>query len=359
MLHQLRPEALGTAGLIEALREQCEALGYRTGAEVALELGEPVPDDRMPPGAQETLFRIAQEMLANVARHARARQVRLWLGRQGEEVVLRVVDDGQGFDPAAETSGMGLRNLKERADSLRGKLEVASTPGSGARTDRPHPAGPFLVPAAVEAAGWCSRNCAYMIVRGGCLCFSLWTGSAAERHRSLEQRALALALPSASYRCRYVLGSASWASLLLLRRPTPVSTTVSQGGAPGLPVHGLVVGPRLTPDAHEVPTDRLGSSFAAAASTPPAPWSGCTAPARSAASGGREPGSGSRQSCRSPSIVALRVGWPLERPGPLTLYPADAFFLAIALVFPYVVSRQPRAEGAPYEPRTKRPASSS
>ena len=133
MLHQLRPEALGTAGLIEALREQCEALGYRTGAEVTLELGEPVPDDRMPPGAQDALFRIGQEMLANVARHARARHVRLWLGRQNEEVMLRIVDDGQGFDPAAEVSGMGLRNLRERAAFLKGSLEVTSTPGAGTR----------------------------------------------------------------------------------------------------------------------------------------------------------------------------------------------------------------------------------
>lgn len=132
MLHQLRPEALGMAGLIEALREQCEALGYRTGADVTLELGEPVPDDRMPPGAPEALFRIGQEMLSNVARHARAHKVRLWLGRQDEDVMLRVVDDGQGFDPAAEASGMGLRNLKERAAALQGKLEVASVPGSGA-----------------------------------------------------------------------------------------------------------------------------------------------------------------------------------------------------------------------------------
>src|SRR5436305_7513893 len=106
MLHQLRPEPLGTAGLVEALREQCEALGYRTGAEVTLELGEPLPDDRMPPGAPEALFRMAQEMMANVARHARAPHVRLWLGRQDEEVLLRIVDHGQGFDPAAVVSGM-------------------------------------------------------------------------------------------------------------------------------------------------------------------------------------------------------------------------------------------------------------
>src|SRR4051812_210659 len=134
MLHQLRPEALGTAGLVEALREQCEALGYRTGAEVTLELGEPLPDDRMPPGAPEALFRMAQEMMANVARHARARRVHVWLGRQDQMVGLHVEDDGQGFSPGAESSGMGLRNLKERAESLSGHFEAASTPGTGTRT---------------------------------------------------------------------------------------------------------------------------------------------------------------------------------------------------------------------------------
>jgi len=146
MLHQLRPEALGTAGLIEALREQCEALGYRSGAEVTLELGEPVPDDRMPPGAPETLFRMAQEMLANVARHARARQVRLWLGRRDEDVELRIEDDGQGFDPAAKAAGMGLRNLRERAESMRGKLEIASTPATGTRVAVRAPLIPLPVP---------------------------------------------------------------------------------------------------------------------------------------------------------------------------------------------------------------------
>jgi two-component sensor histidine kinase len=133
MLHQLRPEALGTAGLIEALREQCEAQGYRTGAEVTLELGEPIPDDRMPPGAQDTLFRIGQEMLANAARHARAQHVRLRLGRQGDALTLTVEDDGQGFDPTAPVSGIGLRNLKERAVSLGGSLKITNRPGAGTR----------------------------------------------------------------------------------------------------------------------------------------------------------------------------------------------------------------------------------
>ncbi len=132
LLHQLRPEALGSIkGFVEALREQCEALGYRSGTQVTVELGEEIPDDRLPPGALEALFRIAQEVLANVARHARASHVRVGLGLQGEAVVLEVADDGQGFSPGAEVSGMGLRNLRERAESLQGTLEIASTPGTG------------------------------------------------------------------------------------------------------------------------------------------------------------------------------------------------------------------------------------
>ena len=131
LLHQLRPEALAAAGLVEALREHCEAHGYRTGAEVKLELGEWAADERLAPGTQETLFRIAQEALANVARHARAHHVRVVLGQSGDMVHIRVQDDGQGFEPATAERGMGLRNLEERAQALRGRCAVESAPGAG------------------------------------------------------------------------------------------------------------------------------------------------------------------------------------------------------------------------------------
>lgn len=134
LLHQLRPQALGSIqGLVEALREQCEALGYRSGAEVTVELGPEIPEDRVPPGTPEALFRMAQEALANVARHARARHVRLWLGRESDTVQLRVEDDGQGFEPATASPGMGLRSLRERAELLHGALEIESTPGTGTK----------------------------------------------------------------------------------------------------------------------------------------------------------------------------------------------------------------------------------
>ncbi|HSG40160.1 MAG TPA: sensor histidine kinase, partial [Thermoanaerobaculia bacterium] len=146
LLHQLTPRALTSAGLIEALREQCEALGYRTGAEVTLELGEAIPDDQLPPGAQETLFRIAQEALSNVARHARAGNVRVWLGGSSGAVWLRIQDDGQGFQPEQATSGMGMRNLKERAESLRGNLVVTSAPKKGTTIEVRIPFNPPSLP---------------------------------------------------------------------------------------------------------------------------------------------------------------------------------------------------------------------
>ena len=131
LLHQLRPEAVAAIGLVEALREQCEALGYRTGADVTLDLGEQAPDDRLVPGTQEAVFRMAQEALANVARHARAQHVRVELGCSGDAVVLRVQDDGQGVYPPATQRGMGLHNLEERAQALGGRCTVESAPGAG------------------------------------------------------------------------------------------------------------------------------------------------------------------------------------------------------------------------------------
>jgi hypothetical protein len=137
LLLQLRPAALANSGLVEALREQCEALAYRTGARIDLDLGDMPPDDRLPAAAQEALFRIAQEALANVARHARASIVRVHLGRlaqdSGEQLVLEIRDDGQGFEPAGPNvgRGMGLQNIRDRLQPFDGIVEVTSAPGQG------------------------------------------------------------------------------------------------------------------------------------------------------------------------------------------------------------------------------------
>ncbi len=145
LLQQLSPAPLEKVGLVQALRDQSEALGYRTDAEVTAEFGELPDDDRLPAGAQESIFRIAQETFSNVARHARASHVRLYLGHRPVEanaprgrrdadgpLTLEIQDDGQGFEVDAVAGGMGLENIRQRVQALGGKLTIKSAPGKGA-----------------------------------------------------------------------------------------------------------------------------------------------------------------------------------------------------------------------------------
>ena len=77
------------------------------------------------------VVQLAREALSNVSRHAEATTCRVSLRRGAEGIVLEIDDDGRGFDVEATTRGMGLRNLRERAESIGGKLEIESTPGEG------------------------------------------------------------------------------------------------------------------------------------------------------------------------------------------------------------------------------------
>ncbi|HEY7832277.1 MAG TPA: sensor histidine kinase, partial [Ktedonobacterales bacterium] len=131
LLQQLRPAPLENVGLVEALRTQCEALGYRTGAVVSFVPGMLPDDSRLAPGTPEAVFRIAQEALANIARHARAGHVWLSLSEADGDLALEVRDDGQGFDPETAAAGMGLANMRQRAAALGGSIQVESLPGAG------------------------------------------------------------------------------------------------------------------------------------------------------------------------------------------------------------------------------------
>jgi signal transduction histidine kinase len=77
------------------------------------------------------VVQLAREALSNVSRHAEATTCRVSLRRGAEGIVLEIDDDGRGFDVGTSTPGMGLRNLRERVESLDGVLEVTSTPGEG------------------------------------------------------------------------------------------------------------------------------------------------------------------------------------------------------------------------------------
>ena len=133
MLDQLRAAPLENVGLVEALKRQCEAVGFRTGAKVAFTPGKLPPDAALPPGAQQAIFRVAQEALSNVARHARAAGLQVALAAGEGSLKLSVQDDGAGFDPEGPAAGMGIRNMRERAAEFGGTLELASSPGHGTR----------------------------------------------------------------------------------------------------------------------------------------------------------------------------------------------------------------------------------
>lgn len=131
MLDQLRATPLENIGLVGALKQQCEALRLRTGAEVVCEIGSLPPNDALQPGVHLALFRAAQESLSNVARHARASSVHVKLDCSGNRLTLTMTDNGSGYEPDIVKNGMGLRNIRERAEEFGGDAHIATKPGAG------------------------------------------------------------------------------------------------------------------------------------------------------------------------------------------------------------------------------------
>jgi signal transduction histidine kinase len=133
MLDQLRAVPLENAGLIEALKKQCEALGFRTGAEVEFQHGTLPSSITLAPGTQDAVFRVAQEALSNIGRHARATRVAVFLTAGGGRLDLMIRDNGAGFDLEKQRRGMGIGNMSARAAEAGGTLDVNSGPGAGTK----------------------------------------------------------------------------------------------------------------------------------------------------------------------------------------------------------------------------------
>jgi PAS domain S-box-containing protein len=131
LIFELRPESLAEEGLVAALEKQAAAVQARRGIAVRAALAA---EPEAPLAAKEALYRIAQEALHNTVKHARARTVDLALESEPGALVLRVSDDGRGFDSGAEFPGhLGLRSMRERATAAGGTLEIESAPGAGTR----------------------------------------------------------------------------------------------------------------------------------------------------------------------------------------------------------------------------------
>ena len=128
--HNLRPPVLD-AGLVEALRWLTRSFAARGGATATFETNR--EDVALSDDASVAMYRVAQEALANIGKHAQARAVTVQLFCDETEAALEIADDGNGFDPGmlSTTPGFGLRGLLERARGLGGWAEVASRPGAG------------------------------------------------------------------------------------------------------------------------------------------------------------------------------------------------------------------------------------
>ena len=127
---ELRPKALDDFGLVPALERLAQSFTEQTGIEVDLEAT--LPDGRLPADAETALYRVVQESLTNVVKHAGARRISILVTARDGAVAAVIEDDGQGFDPGStREEGIGLVGMRERMTLLGGRLEIESRPGSG------------------------------------------------------------------------------------------------------------------------------------------------------------------------------------------------------------------------------------
>jgi signal transduction histidine kinase len=133
MMSDLRPPALDNLGLVAALQEQLAAVGRETGLECSIDsaLGT-----RLLPAYEIVLYRVAQEALTNVVKHAGADRVWVSLKPMDGHVVLEIGDDGAGFDPSEAANSVssghfGLLGMRERCEMAGGKWDLVSRAGTG------------------------------------------------------------------------------------------------------------------------------------------------------------------------------------------------------------------------------------
>jgi signal transduction histidine kinase len=128
LINDLRPaalERLGLAGALEALAEESSARGkLEVEAKVEIE-GDPGRDE------ERLVYRLVQEALTNVVKHANASRIDVVAEEAGNEIRILISDDGEGFDSTASTAGRGLTGMRERIELLGGQIEVSSYPGEG------------------------------------------------------------------------------------------------------------------------------------------------------------------------------------------------------------------------------------
>jgi len=135
LIYDLRPSILDDLGLLPAIRWFAERHLTPLGITVRCECSD--LDERLPVELAVALFRIVQEAITNIAKHAEAETVLVQCGPVGGELVIEIEDDGRGFDPAevsvsGDTArGLGLAGMRERVELVGGQIAIDSAPGRG------------------------------------------------------------------------------------------------------------------------------------------------------------------------------------------------------------------------------------
>jgi signal transduction histidine kinase len=136
VMSELRPPMLDDYGLLPALQWYANEFSGRTGIQVSVEGDEGI--ERLPQASEISLFRIVQEALNNVAKHARAGRVHIVLERSDSQFVMSVSDDGVGMDAASHSGssrrpGLGMVTMRERTQAVGGRFEIGAASGRGTR----------------------------------------------------------------------------------------------------------------------------------------------------------------------------------------------------------------------------------
>jgi signal transduction histidine kinase len=130
LVFELRPPVLKQKGLVNAIQDRLKSVEERTGIEVGLKSRI---TSHIPMHIEEALYRIVQEALNNITKHAQAQHVTIHLIQSGQTLRLQVQDDGIGFDVEAAKSsgGIGLKTMQERAEAIKADFSIHSSPGAG------------------------------------------------------------------------------------------------------------------------------------------------------------------------------------------------------------------------------------
>jgi signal transduction histidine kinase len=144
LITDLRPAALDTFGVKAALEALAERVTITSGLEIELDVDLAFEsgrsDRRHAPALESAMYRLVQETLTNVVKHANASAVQVTIVEHDGQVQLSVRDDGSGFDPSAATDGFGVLGMRERVQLLDGQFDVASAPGEGTTVHATFPA---------------------------------------------------------------------------------------------------------------------------------------------------------------------------------------------------------------------------